>query len=117
MARDAGTVTASDLSRDMLDAVAAAARERGLSNIETVQAPAEHLPFDDGRFDFLACRFSAHHWRDFQGGLAEARRVLKQGARAVFIDGHSAGPAPFGTHPQAVELLRATSHVRDDTPS
>jgi hypothetical protein len=44
MARHAGTVTASDLSRDMLDAVAAAARERGLANIETVQAPAEHLP-------------------------------------------------------------------------
>ena len=29
MARHAGAVTASDLSRDMLDAVAAAARERG----------------------------------------------------------------------------------------
>ena len=117
MARHAGAVTASDLSRDMLDAVAAAARERGLSNIETVQAPAEHLPFDDGRFDFLACRFSAHHWRDFQGGLGEARRVLKDGARAVFIDVHSAGPALFDTHLQAVELLRDTSHVRDYTAS
>ena len=117
MARHAGAVTASDLSRDMIDAVAAAARERGLSNIETVQAPAEHLPFDDGRFDFLACRFSAHHWRDFQGGLSEARRVLREGARAVFIDVHSAGPALFDTHLQAVELLRDTSHVRDYTAS
>src|SRR5208282_3422884 len=69
MARHAGAVTASDLSRDMLDAVAATARDRGLANIETAQAPAEHLPFDDGSFDFLACRFSAHHWRDFERGL------------------------------------------------
>jgi SAM-dependent methyltransferase len=115
MARHAGSVTASDLSRDMLDAVAATARERGLKNIETAQAPAEHLPFDDAGFDFLACRFSAHHWRDFAAGLRQARRVLKPGAPAVFIDTHSAGPPLFDTHLQAVELLRDTSHVRDYT--
>ena len=113
MARHAGTVTASDLSRDMLGAVAAAALARGLGNIETVQAPAEHLPFDAGHFDFLACRFSAHHWRDFAAGLGEAHRVLKDGAPAVFIDVHSCGQPLFDTHLQAVELLRDTSHVRD----
>jgi len=117
MARHAGAVTASDLSPDMLDAVATTARDRGLANIETAHAPAEHLPFDDGSFDFLACRFSAHHWRDFEGGLSEAHRVLKRGAPAVFIDVHSAGPPLFDTHLQAVELLRDTSHVRDYTAS
>jgi SAM-dependent methyltransferase len=113
MARHAIRVTASDLSRDMLLVVAATARDRGLANIETVEAAAEHLPFDDASFDFLGCRYSAHHWRHFDRGLGEARRVLKAGARAVFIDACSPGPPLFDTHLQAVELLRDTSHVRD----
>ena len=113
LARHAGSVVAADLSRDMLAAVAATARERGIGNIETVETPAERLPFDAASFDFLACRYSAHHWRDFHAGVREARRVLKRGAPAVFIDTYSAGVPLFDTHLQAVELLRDTSHVRD----
>ncbi len=117
MARHAKAVTAADLSGEMLAAVATTAREKRLDNIETVQAPAEDLPFDDGSFDFVGCRYSAHHWRDFDGGLREARRVLKLGATAVFMDAYSPGPSLFDTHLQAVELLRDTSHVRDYTAS
>jgi ubiquinone/menaquinone biosynthesis C-methylase UbiE len=113
LARHAGAVTACDLSAGMLEAVSATALQKGLANIETVAAPAEDLPFDDGAFDLLACRFSAHHWRDFEAGLREARRVLKAGATAVFIDAVSPGPALLDTHLQAVEVLRDTSHVRD----
>jgi ubiquinone/menaquinone biosynthesis C-methylase UbiE len=113
LARNATEVTAADLSAEMLGAVAATAQERGLANIRTVEAPAERLPFDDGHFDFLGCRYSAHHWRDFEGGLREARRVLKRGSNAVFIDAYAPGAALFDTHLQAVELLRDTSHVRD----
>src|SRR5690242_15547103 len=68
MARYAAQVTATDLSADMLAAVAATARQRGLSNVETRLAPAEQLPFDDASFDFVGCRFSAHHWRDLDAG-------------------------------------------------
>ncbi len=113
LAHHATEVTAADLSSEMLAAVASSARERGLANIRTDQAPAERLPFDDGHFDFVGCRFSAHHWRDFDGGLREARRVLKAGSRAVFVDVCSPGKALFDTHLQAVELLRDTSHVRN----
>jgi ubiquinone/menaquinone biosynthesis C-methylase UbiE len=115
LARHAAAVTASDLSADMLAAVAATARTRGLIPIETVQAPAEQLPFEPGHFDFLGCRFSAHHWRDLDAGLAEARRVLQPGATAVFVDAISPGGALLDTHLQAVELLRDPSHVRDYT--
>ena len=45
LARHARRVIASDLSSEMLAAVARTAREKGLGNIETVEAPAEHLPF------------------------------------------------------------------------
>jgi ubiquinone/menaquinone biosynthesis C-methylase UbiE len=113
LAAHAKRVTASDLSADMLAAVAAAAQDKGLANVETRIGRAEALPFEAGTFDFLACRFSAHHWRGFEAGLREARRVLADGAPAVFIDVVATGSPVMDTHLQAVELLRDTSHVRD----
>lgn len=115
LARHARSVVAVDLSAAMLDAVNEAARQRGLSNIETCVAPAERLPFETASIDLLACRYSAHHWRDWQAGLREARRVLKPGASAIFIDVVSPGHGAFDTHLQSVELLRDPSHVRDYT--
>ena len=115
LARHTRRVIATDLSSEMLAAVARTAREKGLSNIETTQAPAEHLPFEDETFDFVASQFSAHHWRDFDAGLREARRTLKRGGRAAFVDVYAPGQALFDTHLQAIELLRDHSHVRDYT--
>jgi ubiquinone/menaquinone biosynthesis C-methylase UbiE len=113
VARHARRVIATDLSSEMLAAVAKTARERGLSNIETAEAPAERLPFEDETFDFVASRFSAHHWRDFDAGLREACRTLRRGGKAVFVDVYAPGQALFDTHLQAIELLRDHSHVRD----
>jgi SAM-dependent methyltransferase len=115
MARHAASVTAVDLSEEMLAAVDAASRQRGLGNIATVNAAVEKLPFADASYDFVASRFSAHHWHDFEGGLREARRVLARDAAAVFMDAYAPVPPLLDTHLQAVELLRDTSHVRDYT--
>ena len=106
-------VVASDLSAEMLRAVASEATRRGIGNIVTVKAPAEQLPFESATFDFVACRMSAHHWRDFEAGLREARRVLRQGAPALFVDVIAPAEPLFDTHLQAIELLRDPSHVRD----
>jgi SAM-dependent methyltransferase len=108
-------VVAADISARMLAAVVDTASARGLTNIETRVAMAERLPFADDAFDLLASRFSAHHWCNLQAGLAEARRVLRPGAPAVFVDIVSPGSPALDTHLQAVELLRDTSHVRDFT--
>jgi SAM-dependent methyltransferase len=113
LARHAGTVIATDLSAAMLAAVSATARERNLANIETALAPAEELPFPEASFDFLACRYTAHHWRDFAAGLRQARRVLKPGAPAIFIDAYAPHTALLDTHLQAIELLRDMSHTRN----
>lgn len=113
MAPFAQAVIAADLSATMLETVRAEAARRGIANIETVATPAEALPFDSASFDMLACRFSTHHWRDAMAGLAEARRVLKRGAPALFVDVVAPGSAMADTHLQAVELLRDASHVRD----
>jgi SAM-dependent methyltransferase len=115
LARHARRVIATDLSSEMLAAVARTARQKGLNNIETAQALAEHLPFENGTFDFVASRFSAHHWRDFDAGLREARRTLKRAGRTVFVDVYAPAQALLDTHLQAIELLRDHSHVRDYT--
>jgi ubiquinone/menaquinone biosynthesis C-methylase UbiE len=113
LAKHSKAVSAADLSEEMLAAVAAFARSKGLENIATVHCPAERLPFADATFGFAGCRMSAHHWRDFDAGLREARRVLKRGAEAAFVDACSPGAPALDTHLQAIELLRDTSHVRD----
>jgi SAM-dependent methyltransferase len=113
MARHAKKVTASDLSSEMLAAVAATARSKGLGNIETAQTSAEKLPFADATFDMLGCRYSAHPWPDVDAGVREARRGRKRGATAVFVDCYAPSRPLFDTHLQSVELLRDTSHVRD----
>ncbi|MBB3999076.1 class I SAM-dependent methyltransferase [Aureimonas pseudogalii] len=109
----AGAVVACDLSLDMVAAVEREAARRSLANVTGTVAPAERLPFADGEFDLVASRFSAHHWADMACGLRETRRVLSAGGAAVFIDVVAPSVAVLDTHLQAVELLRAPSHVRD----
>jgi SAM-dependent methyltransferase len=106
-------VTAVDVTKAMLVQVRKTATERGLRNIATRQAAAEALPFADGAFDIVLCRFSAHHWQDFAAGLREARRVLKPGGLAVFVDTVAPAARVMDTYLQAIELLRDPSHVRN----
>jgi ubiquinone/menaquinone biosynthesis C-methylase UbiE len=113
-------VVAYDLSSEMLAAVACVCRERGLDNVTARQGTAEELPFEDATFDFVLSRYSAHHWHDFARALWQARRVLKLGGGAVFMDVVSpearrgfSSAALLDTYLQTVELLRDPSHVRD----
>lgn len=108
-------VVAVDLSRQMLDTVLHAASQRGLHNITARQGAAESLPVEDLRFDFVLSRFSAHHWRDLDAGLREARRVLTRDGRAIFVDSVAPAASLFDSHLQAIELLRDPSHVRNYT--
>ncbi len=105
-------VVAYDLSPEMLEVVAGAARERALANVTTRQGVAERLPFADASFEVVMSRYSAHHWRDFSAGLAEASRVLAPGGVAAFVDSVSPGSPLLDTFMQAIEILRDPSHVR-----
>ncbi|CAH2601992.1 SAM-dependent methyltransferase YafE (UbiE paralog) [Rhodovastum atsumiense] len=106
-------VVACDVTATMLEAVAATAAGRGLGNISVQQAAAERLPFAEACFDVVLCRFTTHHWQDMEAGLREARRVLKPGGRAIFVDVVASADRTLDTHLQTVELLRDVSHVRD----
>jgi len=106
-------VVAVDLTAEMMDAVARTAAERGLSNVRTQQAAAEHLPFADGYFDVVLSRFSVHHWVNAEAGLREARRVLAPRGTAIFADVVAPAHPLLDTHFQTIELLRDPSHVRN----
>lgn len=108
-------VTSYDLSREMLEVVAAEARQRGLINLETVQGSALELPFDDGCYDAAVSRYSAHHWRQLPVALKEVHRILKPGGTLCFIDLAGGLEPLFDTYLQTIEVLRDPSHVRDYT--
>ncbi|MBB5215041.1 class I SAM-dependent methyltransferase [Parapusillimonas granuli] len=111
------SVVAVDPSPNMLATVSRAAAEKGLANIQTVQAGAESLPFEDGRFCVVASRYSAHHWLDLPAALKEMRRVVKPGGYLLMIDVEGDENPMVDTHLQTIEILRDRSHVRDRTPS
>jgi ubiquinone/menaquinone biosynthesis C-methylase UbiE len=113
VASHAASVTAYDLTAQMLAVVQREASARGLKNIATVQGMAEVLPFPDAHFDFVISRFSAHHWHDVPAALREARRVLKPGGNALMIDTAGGDTPLLDTHLQAVEILRDPSHIRN----
>ena len=108
-------VVAYDLAPAMVETVRAEANRRSLKNLETRQGFVEKLPWPDDSFDLVVSRYSAHHWRDIAAGLMEARRVLKHGGLAVFMDVAAPDQPLLDTWLQSLELLRDPSHVRDYT--
>jgi SAM-dependent methyltransferase len=97
-------VVALDATRAMLEQ----GRAQAPPNVLFIQGDAERLPFLDGSFDVVACRFAVHHFEDPKVQLAEMRRVSR-GRVAV---------ADLIAHPEAaetqnrLETLRDPSHTR-----
>src|SRR5216684_6466575 len=79
-----GRVTATDLGPGMISLAEELAHKKGLTNIEFREASAESLPFEDGSYDVLTCRFGIMFFPDLPRALRECRRVLKPGGRVVF---------------------------------
>jgi ubiquinone/menaquinone biosynthesis C-methylase UbiE len=84
-----GRVVATDLVPEMLEAARRNAADQGLSNIEFRTADAEALPFANGEFDRVTCRFGIMFFPDIAKAMSEIRRVLKSSGRFCF--------AVFGT--------------------
>ena len=72
-------------------------RRRGLGSrhsIDVVQASAEELPFEDGAFDTVVCTLVLCTVPDPVRALTEARRVLADGGRLLFIEHVRAQDSP-----------------------
>lgn len=85
-------VIAVDRSDQML--ATAKVRVHDFGNVELRQGDLEHLPVDDGELDIAFLTLVLHYLVDPPAVLAEVRRVLAPGGRAVILDmrRHERGP-------------------------
>ncbi len=82
---DRGTLVTTDLTVGMLRAARRRAVALGLANISFAAADMESLPFAEGSFDAVTCRFGVMFPPDRGAAAAEAYRVLKPGATAAYM--------------------------------
>ena len=75
-------IVATDLNQPMLDH--AATKQPREDRLTWQQADALDLPFDDRKFDVVACQFGAMFFPDKIKGYREARRVLRSGGHFFF---------------------------------
>jgi len=87
-------------------------RERGITNVHFRQGDAEKLPFMDGEFDIVLCRFAFHHFEDPSVPLREMIRVCRKGGRIAVEDLASSENAERAAFYNEFERLRDTSHTR-----
>jgi SAM-dependent methyltransferase len=94
-------VTAVDPSEQFV----VAARERH-PGVEVQRAPAEELPFADDEFDVALAQLVVHFMGDPVRGLAEMRRVTREGGVvAACVWDHAGGQTPLAPFWEAVREL------------
>ena len=113
IAPEGGHVTATDLVPEMLEAAGENATKRGLTNLTFEQADAESLPFPDGSFDAVTCRFGVMLFPDVQKALGEMRRVLTPGGQLVCMVW---GPPEQDAMSRAVGIVRKHVTLPPPTP-
>jgi ubiquinone/menaquinone biosynthesis C-methylase UbiE len=80
-----GEVTITDFAPQMVEIARGFAARDGVANVTCATADAHALPFPDSSFDRVTCRLGIMFFWDTAKALAEIRRVLRPGGRAVFV--------------------------------
>lgn len=71
-----------DISEEMLKK----AEEKKIDNLNLYLGDAEHLPFENARFDVLICTDSFHHYPKPQKAVSELYRVLDNDGYLLLAD-------------------------------
>jgi SAM-dependent methyltransferase len=101
-----------DATEAMLDEARRIARERRLDNVEWRAASVYELPFADGSFDIVTCRFAFHHLQGPVRAFAEMVRVCRGGGRIVLCDGVASADPEKAAAFNAMERFRDPSTAR-----
>ena len=80
-----GDVICADLTPLMLQTARQRAEKLGLGIMSFAAADMAALPFKDGQFDAITCRFGIMFPEDKVAAAREAKRVLKPGGRVAYI--------------------------------
>lgn len=108
-----GRVVLTDLSAGMLAAASANAQARGLPNVEVRECGVDELPFSDGSFDSISCRFGLMFFPDIPGAVGELVRVLRPGGRisaAVWAE-------PPGNPWATIPMSAMSAEIEVDAPA
>lgn len=113
LAGSARRVVCLDPTPEMLASARCLAEERGQTRVEFVVGAAEQLPFADGQFDLVSCRYAAHHFADLTAALREVCRVLRPGGRLVVVDNVAPSDPELERWINELERHRDPSHVHE----
>ncbi|OGC88310.1 hypothetical protein A2419_00405 [Candidatus Adlerbacteria bacterium RIFOXYC1_FULL_48_26] len=113
---ETGVVWAVDVHRDLLPRLKNLAHAEGLNNVEVIHGDIEHtggshLPAEQFDLCILANVLFASHNR--QAAVAEVKRLLKNGGRALIID-WSASFGGMGPHKDHVITARAARQMFEE---
>ncbi|HYL64483.1 MAG TPA: class I SAM-dependent methyltransferase [Candidatus Methylomirabilis sp.] len=108
-ARVAREVVGVDLTEAMLDI--AKERTRSIGNLNFRAADAEKLPFENGTFDVVVCRWTLHHLKKPPAVLREMARVCRVGGTVMVEDTYASEHPERATYQDRWEILRDPSHV------
>jgi ubiquinone/menaquinone biosynthesis C-methylase UbiE len=87
--------------------------ERGIANVSFRKGDVEsRLPFDDGEFDVVVCRFAVHHFVEPQKVIAEMARVCSDDGLVAIEDLIASEQPERAAYYNEFERLRDTSHTR-----
>lgn len=92
-----GTVALADISAGMLHVAEEKAAAMGLANVSFSVCDAAELPYDDGVFDAVLCRFGFPYFPDLRTALAEMVRTARRGARISAAVWGRAAQNPWAT--------------------
>lgn len=102
-----------DLTTAMVEVAANYAKEQGVLNAKFLTADAEALPFPEASFDFVTCRFAAHHFSNLRGAVHEISRVLKPGGTFLLVDHYAPEDSDLDNFVNTLDVMRDPSHVRE----
>ena len=112
LARVAREAVGVDLTEAPLQIAERNKSERGLTNVSFRVADAENLPFADGEFDVVVCRFAVHHFENPRSVLGEMARVCRTGGTVAVEDMVASEHLARAEFHNRFERLRDTSHTR-----
>ena len=102
-----GFVLATDIASNLLVFAAEAARQAGLTNVETRVMDGENLELEAEAFDAVISRVGLIYFPDQQRALTGMRRVLKPGGKVAAIVYSTAENNKFFSLPVAIIRRRA----------